>query len=184
MLLIEMFVQVRNDVSYIPNWLLPNHTIYELLHILHKIYPIYMNGIKCIYSSTYVPHNIIKMKELITMITVHKQMILNTEKVIYNINQYLNDSNNNNHDSSRLEDGCSNSRGIIDKAIIQSTNRLLFEEQSNSLKQNELPKSSDNEVYGGSNSNIWYAPYKWVGYLLLYIVCRLFYSIVLVNNKQ
>ena len=80
MLLIEALL-VLQEVP-LPTWFLPYHTSYDVVTTLHRLYPAFMNGCRCITGAFYVDSKALRVDALEKLAASTREVSLRAVSII------------------------------------------------------------------------------------------------------
>jgi hypothetical protein len=167
-LLIEILL-VLEEVK-IPIWLLPNHTAHDVVAVLHRLFPAFMNGCRCIIGAYTVDHKEKRVEALTSLSEASKE---STQKLIHLTSMTLLTlaGNNDDNDSNRDDEVSNKKVGILENAL-NAIKRRGKEYNSSAVdiikeKQDQIKDSKKLRNTEKSNAN-------WVllGELFIYIIAR------------
>lgn len=81
MLLIEMLL-VLQEVQF-PDWFLPYHTPYEIVATMHRLFPAYMNGCRCVTGAFYYSKKDTRVKVLKELCDAAKDANLKVSNMVF-----------------------------------------------------------------------------------------------------
>ena len=166
-LLIEILL-VLEEVK-IPIWLLPNHTSHDVVSVLHRLFPAFMNGCRCIIGAFTVDHKEKRVEALTSLSEASKE---STQKLIHITSMtLLTLADNNDDNDSNRDDEVSKKNSILENALnaikrrgkeYNSSAVDIIKEKQDQIKDGKKLRSTEK-----SNAN-------WVllGELLIYIIAR------------
>jgi hypothetical protein len=155
MLLIEMLLVVQ-EVA-LPDWWLPYNTPHDIISTLHKLFPAYMNGCRCIAGAFYVDERADRVKLLEEVQESTKDLCLKVDVVlksyenIYLLDNDDNSSNSNVDDNGLIQntyDGNNNNNniGFMQKTLFNIENKIISSSTSNNAKHKENMKNFDSTI--------------------------------------
>jgi len=122
MLLFEAIIVLEE--TPIPSWIFPYHTPYGMISLLHRIFPAYMNGCRCICGSFYEDPIRSRYEALTDLATANRVLTQKAYNMVQSVWLYIAQSNQQT-DNSKISLQHMNSNGLVKKGIIEYALSLL-----------------------------------------------------------
>lgn len=164
-LLMEILL-VLEEVK-IPIWLLPYHTSHDVISVLHRLFPAFMNGCRCIIGAYTVDQKEKRVEALTALSEASKE---STQKLIHLTSMSLLTLVDNDDNDTKDED-VSNKKGILDKALnaIKRRGKEYNSSAVNVMKEKLDQITDSKKLKSKEKSN---ANYVLLGELFIYIIAR------------
>ena len=174
-----MFIEsllVLQEVA-LPNWLLPNYSTFDVITIMHRLYPVFINCTRSITGAFYedIRQNRVKLLTKLTDIINKNGNYLN-DLLKQTIDIYSNDFiennsiefNDNNNETSINESIPTIAIGLMDKAIIKAEKSILYKPI--------IEKSQPNFIV------FYWFKYEYIRNLLIYLIVSYVYNLYRTNK--
>ena len=174
-LLIEIIL-VLEEVK-IPIWLFPYFTEHDVISVLHRLFPAFMNGCRCIIGA-YMVDKKEKVVETLTVLSESSKQC--TQKLMHLTSMTLSTLIDNDNDEDNEENNTNKNIGIIEKALnvikrkgIEYNSTAIETIKEKQLQINDQKKLRKNN-HGSNNHHII------LGELFIYIIARF----ILISPKK
>eukprot|EP01041_Mallomonas_annulata_P000918 gene918-1781_t len=131
MLLLEALVKLEEMA--LPIWLFPHHTPYEIISMLHRLFPAFMNGCRCIFGSFYEDPIRIRFEALQDVTAFNRAVTLRMSNLITTVLNSISEKNNSIDDENKEKHSEMASKGIVGVALQDVQSRLQENETVDNL---------------------------------------------------
>lgn len=130
MLLVEMLLVVHE--VQLPSWFLPDVTPNDIVTVMHRLYPAFMNGCRCITGAWYVDQRALRVAALDAVLATSRDLSLRLSSVSHGL-------------LAGLERGASETDEMIE---------LEVEDTGDAHLESEATAEEQQEVHSGSHSGL------------------------------